>query len=245
LEDYLGGFVMPIDCQLWDNPSPAIAEYKIFNEDLGLRGVTVPADPEFYEQLVQTARRGDGSHNCNWAIANLINYPGPSTDKLLQDLIGSKSASRGLAEDVAWFFRYRYDLSDPLHRELVGHWQLLGHRERIDITLNEDATFIATAYEVEQFILRNVDQDLFEEVHAKMRDPTFRDKLAERMWKAEGLFAEAKQRHNLSRAKYRGRAKVQIQAYLTAFVQNLKRLVAALLLMLYSRPYRVTSASTT
>lgn len=97
----------------------------------------------------------------------------------------------------------------------------------------------------QRFILHNVDQDLFEEVHAKMRDPTFRDKLAERMWKAEGLFAEAKQRHNLSRAKYRGRAKVQIQAYLTAFVQNLKRFVAALLLMLYSRPYRVTSASAT
>jgi hypothetical protein len=54
------------------------------------------------------------------------------------------------------------------------------------------------------------------------------------MWKVEGLFAEGKQRHNVSRAKYRGRAKVQIQAYLTAMVQDLKRLVSALLLMLYS-----------
>ena len=59
-----------------------------------------------------------------------------------------------------------------------------------------------------------------------MRDPTFGEKMAERMWKIEGLFAEAKQYHNLSRAKYRGRPKVQIQAYLSAIAQNLKRLVA-------------------
>ena len=54
-----------------------------------------------------------------------------------------------------------------------------------------------------------------------MRDPTFGEKLSERMWKSEGLFAEAKQNHNLARAKYRGRAKVQIQAYLSGIAQNL------------------------
>ena len=59
-----------------------------------------------------------------------------------------------------------------------------------------------------------------------MRDPTFRQMRSERMWKSEGLFAEAKQNHCLARAKYRGRGKVQIQAYLSAIVQNLKRLVA-------------------
>ncbi len=72
---------------------------------------------------------------------------------------------------------------------------------------------------------RNLDQDLFEEVLAQMQEPTFVDRASERMWKCEGLFAEAKQNHNLSRAKYRGRGKVQIQAYLSAIVQNLKRLL--------------------
>jgi len=72
-------------------------------------------------------------------------------------------------------------------------------------------------------------QDLFEEVEAHMRDPVFRQKLSERMWKIEGLFAEAKQNHGLSRARYRGRAKVQIQAYMSATAQNLKRLVKAFL----------------
>jgi hypothetical protein len=80
----------------------------------------------------------------------------------------------------------------------------------------------------QRFVLRNLDQDLFEEVQARMRDPAFRTKRCERMWKMEGLFAEAKQNHGLSRARYRGRSKVQIQAYLSATVQNLKRLVAAL-----------------
>jgi hypothetical protein len=80
----------------------------------------------------------------------------------------------------------------------------------------------------QRFVLRNLDQDLFEEVLARMRAPVFGEKLSERMWKMEGLFAEAKQNHGLSRARYRGRSKVQIQAYLTAIVQNLKRLVAAL-----------------
>ena len=62
-----------------------------------------------------------------------------------------------------------------------------------------------------------------------MRDPVFRQKMSERMWKIEGLFAEAKQNHGLSRARHRGRAKVQIQAYLSATAQNLKRLVKAFL----------------
>jgi hypothetical protein len=46
-----------------------------------------------------------------------------------------------------------------------------------------------------RFVLRSLDQDLFEEVQARMRDPTFRTRRSERMWKMEGLFAEAKQNH--------------------------------------------------
>ena len=85
----------------------------------------------------------------------------------------------------------------------------------------------------QRFVLRSLDQDLFEEVQEKMRDPKFKQHRSERMWKSEGLFAEAKQNHNLSRAKYRGRPKVQIQAYLSAMVQNLKRLVALFYLLAF------------
>jgi hypothetical protein len=73
--------------------------------------------------------------------------------------------------------------------------------------------------------MRNLDQDLFEQVQAQMEQPTFHDRASERMWKCEGLFAESKQNHCLARAKYRGRPKVQIRAYLCAIVQNLKRLL--------------------
>lgn len=63
------------------------------------------------------------------------------------------------------------------------------------------------------------------EAATREKTEKFALKLRERMWKIEGLFAEAKGNHCLDRAKYRGREKVQIQAYLIAMVQNLKRLV--------------------
>lgn len=47
-------------------------------------------------------------------------------------------------------------------------------------------------------------------------------------WRAEGAHSEAKQCHGLRRAARRGLWNVQIQAYLTAAVQNLKRLCRAL-----------------
>ena len=53
---------------------------------------------------------------------------------------------------------------------------------------------------------------------------TFKRMRGERQWKMEGVFAEAKDNHGLDRARYRGRAKMQIQAYMIASVQNLKRL---------------------
>jgi transposase len=86
-----------------------------------------------------------------------------------------------------------------------------------------------------RYVRRSLDQDLFEEVQAAMEQPEFCRKMSERMWKAEGLFAEAKQNHGLSRARYRGRSKVQIQAYLCATAQNLKRLVFLFCLWLLTR----------
>ncbi|MFB3103667.1 MAG: transposase, partial [Pseudomonadales bacterium] len=96
----------------------------------------------------------------------------------------------------------------------------------------------------QRYVRRSLDQDLFEDVQARMRDPVFRQKMSERMWKIEGSFAEAKQNHGLSRARYRGRAKVQIQAYLSATAQNLKRLVKAFCFWLIAWPSHRTMATT-
>lgn len=76
-------------------------------------------------------------------------------------------------------------------------------------------------------ILRNVHQDLFERIRRREQTRHFQRIQNERMWKMEGVFAEGKNCHGLNRARYRGRSKVQIQMYMTATVQNLKRLAAA------------------
>ena len=74
-------------------------------------------------------------------------------------------------------------------------------------------------------ITRHIHQELFNKENNRNKTDIFAEKLSERMWKVEGIFAEAKGMHNLSRARYRGLSKMQIQAYLVAMVQNLKRIV--------------------
>ena len=74
-------------------------------------------------------------------------------------------------------------------------------------------------------ITKNAFQDLIVQELERLQDEVFISRLKERMWKIEGIFAEAKNQHTLSRARYRGLPKVQIQAYMVASVQNLKRIV--------------------
>ena len=74
-------------------------------------------------------------------------------------------------------------------------------------------------------IYRSDDQVYYEKEQQRMKEVIFSKKLRERMWKIEGIFAEAKNSHGLSRAKYRGISKMQIQNYMTGAVQNLKRLI--------------------
>jgi len=73
-------------------------------------------------------------------------------------------------------------------------------------------------------LVRNVFWE--QQLRTKAREKTraFRVARGERQWKMEGIFAEAKNNHGLDRARYRGRMKMQIQAYMIASVQNLKRM---------------------
>ena len=57
-------------------------------------------------------------------------------------------------------------------------------------------------------------------------DKKFIETYSRHRWKIEGMHGEAKTQHGLRRAVRRGLANVSIQAYLTAVVINLKRLVA-------------------
>ena len=53
------------------------------------------------------------------------------------------------------------------------------------------------------------------------------------MWKLEGLMSEIKLRHNMSRAKYRGINKIQIQSYMAAYVINVKRIIAYIFIFIF------------
>lgn len=68
---------------------------------------------------------------------------------------------------------------------------------------------------------------------AKGWDEATRELYNRHRWRAEGKHGEAKERHGLRRAVRRGRAKVAIQAYLTAIAMNLK-LLAGLLVVLWN-----------
>ena len=77
-------------------------------------------------------------------------------------------------------------------------------------------------------LYRNEHKAAIDRVRRRQSSPVFKQRMIERSWKIEGLFAEAKEWHGLRRAKCRGLKKVQIQAYLTGTAQNLKRLAVSL-----------------
>ncbi len=74
-------------------------------------------------------------------------------------------------------------------------------------------------------VLRSWHQEAIEGVQGQLGTPRAQENLKKRRVICEGSFAEGKNFHNLRRALYRGRWKVQMQEYLIATVQNLKRLL--------------------
>lgn len=77
---------------------------------------------------------------------------------------------------------------------------------------------------------KHIEVHIYQEAidHAAEMEKTddFKPARGERQWKMEGNFAEAKDNHCLSRARLRGREKMQIQAYMTGVVLNLKRRIS-------------------
>jgi IS5 family transposase len=74
-------------------------------------------------------------------------------------------------------------------------------------------------------ICRSIYQEIYEKNFKIINSTQFFHKLKERFWKIEEINAEAKNLHSLKRAHFRTCQKVQIQAYLVASVQNIKRLI--------------------
>ena len=127
----------------------------------------------------------------------------------------------------AGHYLYPYDKVDghstKRYRLVGGHCQRCSLRE----------TCLPDNYKQRaRFIYRGLYQDEIDKIKKRQKTKHFKKKLKERLWKIEGLFAEAKQYHGLGRAKYRGLANMQIQCYLTALVQNIKRLLSLLFVLL-------------
>lgn len=76
-----------------------------------------------------------------------------------------------------------------------------------------------------RYINRSIYQRQFDEVLKKKESPKFKRLMRERLWKIEGINSEAKLLHGLNRVRYRSRWKAQVQAFMTAMVQNIKRLI--------------------
>jgi transposase len=72
---------------------------------------------------------------------------------------------------------------------------------------------------------RHADEHYAERALANRDTPAFQEALKRRMTVIEGSFAEAKLYRAHARARWRGQAKMQIQCYLVAAAQNLKKLL--------------------
>ena len=84
-----------------------------------------------------------------------------------------------------------------------------------------------------RFIYRNPLQDYLNAIKIRQDSKHFKSKLKYRKWAIEGIFAETKNLHCLSRARYRSVVKVQIQCHLIATVQNIKMLLKIILIKFY------------
>ena len=77
----------------------------------------------------------------------------------------------------------------------------------------------------ERAVIRRWDVDIWEQVEAYLLTRRARRLLKRRQVVSETVFADAKVKHGMDQAQFRGRPKMQIQALLTATAMNLKRLL--------------------
>lgn len=125
---------------------------------------------------------------------------------------------------------YLYPYNKP-ERNSVRRYRMLGRHCR-ECVLSTQCLPESQKHRA-RFIYRNLHQDEINRVRRRQKTSRFKKKLIERKWKIEGLFAEAKQYHGLRRAKYRGLKKFQIQCYMTALVQNIKRIIQIIFVFFY------------
>ena len=78
--------------------------------------------------------------------------------------------------------------------------------------------------QADRIVLRHVREELVEEMRSRMNTLRGRRLMSRRRVLSERRFADAKEKHGMGRAQFRGRLNMQIQALMTAAVLNLKLL---------------------
>jgi transposase len=114
-------------------------------------------------------------------------------------------------------------IADLLDRDIVPHIPLRAGSQPEPIPTWKNKTNFAHIQAKRDKKVREVKARNFARFIASTTDFKRSQKLRKR---TEHLFAEAKQNHGMERARYRGIDPLQEQLYLTASVQNLKRLVS-------------------
>lgn len=123
--------------------------------------------------------------------------------------------------------RYLYPYEKLEHGIMKRYRMVGGHCRKCDYS---DQCLPDNLKHRARFIYRSPYQDKIDFVKKIQNTKLFKSKLLERKWKIEGIFAEAKALHCLSKAKYRGIKNFQIQCYVTAITQNIKRILNLILL---------------
>lgn len=212
-------------------------------------------ESQVYLERLETIEN-DLSLNINEAIADRAYGSGDIIQVLINKnitpnipLFSGRSGSRGINKEKDFI----YDEGNNRYQCSAGHFlkpyptpsneTIIYHSNFNDCsscTLKSVCKARPKNSENVRIVTRSIYHKLFETVKQLMVTQEFREKLTERMWKMEGLISEAKNQHCLSRAKYKGLMKTQIQAYMAASVLNMKRLVAFFIfLLIYTRIFNL------
>lgn len=208
-------------------------------------------ESQVYLQQIETIEKDLGL-NINEAIADRAYGSGRIIQTLIEKqinpnipLFSSRSGSRGINNEEDFI----YDENNDRYQCPTGHF-LIPYPSVSNDTIIYHSNFndckscqLKTICKAKpknseniRIVTRHVHHKLFETMKQAMTTEEFQKNLVERMWKMEGIISEAKLRNGLSRAKYRGLMKTQIQAYMVASAQNMKRLVAFFIfLLLYEK----------
>jgi hypothetical protein len=189
LEQYLGGMLVRISCDDWDDPDNGP-----YDADTWLNVAVVPVEPDDHERLIKAVRLGEeykGSPRFCHPLPCLVNFPGKRTEEFLREVQQDPKARRNddsiIAAYLLCYFHYRLEVTDPMNEELVGSWRLEGQRERIDIELEKDNTFAATAWDFR-------------------RDPDTKE-MPCRTWRGKGCWVVRDGKLSIFRSHYRIRDK--------------------------------------